>query len=48
VTDAMFGRQNRIDEAETARAGWDDTSGSTHPREACRGKGVFVSRKNKK
>jgi hypothetical protein len=22
----MFGRQNRIDEAETARAGWGDTN----------------------
>jgi hypothetical protein len=26
VTEEMFGRQNRIDEADMGRAGWDDVS----------------------
>jgi hypothetical protein len=28
----MFGGQHRIDEAETARAGWGDTSETTQPQ----------------
>jgi hypothetical protein len=32
VTEAMFGRQNRIDEAEPARASWGDPSETRQPR----------------
>jgi hypothetical protein len=32
VTEEMFGGQHRIDEAETARAGWGDTSETTQPQ----------------
>ena len=44
----MFGRQNRIDEAETARAGWGGTGETTQPLKRdprAVGKGVFVDTK---
>jgi hypothetical protein len=45
----MFGGQHRIDEAETARAGWGDTNkwknAARETRFACGRKGVFVTEK---
>jgi hypothetical protein len=51
VAEEMFGRQNRIDEADMGRAvrvTRRKNNATTDTQLACRGKGVFVDRKNKK